>query len=95
VFIASRAPRASPPPHIEPKTIGLASLGAGLEPRGGGRRCLEVPPTGYTATANSNLNPKPHGPEPCRQRVLDCLAGSASAQLNSNGAALVSRRDLQ
>jgi hypothetical protein len=31
---------------------------------GGGRRCLEVPPTGYTATANSNLYPGPHGPEP-------------------------------
>ena len=55
LFIASRAPRASPPPHIEPKTIGLASLGAGLGPRGGRRGCLEVPPTGYTATANSKL----------------------------------------
>ena len=41
-----------------------------------------------------DLNPGPHGPEPCRQCVLDCPAGSAGGLLNSNTTFLVSRRDL-
>jgi len=62
VFIASRG-RAPSSTH-RPKSGDSRAAGARLGPGGGGRRCLEVPRTGYTATANSNLNPGPHGPEP-------------------------------
>jgi hypothetical protein len=41
-----------------------------------------------------DLTPGPHGPEPCRWRVLYCPAGSARVRLNSNAAALVSLCDL-
>jgi len=40
------------------------------------------------------LNPGPHGPEPCRWRVLEYPVGSAGVRLNSNCGALVSFRVL-
>src|SRR5450759_4696072 len=36
------------------KQLVLRALGAGLGPRAGGRRCLDVPLTGYTARLNSD-----------------------------------------
>jgi hypothetical protein len=41
-----------------------------------------------------DLNPGPHGPEPCRRRVLECPGGFSGVRLNSNGAAFVSFCDL-
>jgi hypothetical protein len=41
-----------------------------------------------------DLNPGPHGPEPCRRRVLGCPGGSAGALLISNAASLLSSRNL-
>ena len=32
-----------------------------------------------------DLNPGPHGPEPCRRRVLECPGGFSGGRLNSNG----------
>src|ERR1700674_905973 len=53
------------------------------------------PPFAMSAVILAVITPfGPHGLEPCRRRVLECLAGSARAQLISKGAGLVSRRDL-
>ena len=41
-----------------------------------------------------DLNPGPHGPEPCRRRVLECPRDFSGGRLNSSGAALVSFTDL-
>ena len=65
-----RVARGGQPPHIDLRQAILRASGADSDQGEGGRGCLEVPPTGYTATANSNLNPGPHGPEPYRRRVL-------------------------
>jgi len=40
------------------------------------------------------LNPGPHGPEPCRRRVLECPGGFFGGRLNSSGVAFVSFCDL-
>jgi hypothetical protein len=40
------------------------------------------------------LNPGPHGPEPCRWRVLEYPFGSADVRLNSNCPSSVSVRVL-
>ena len=42
-----------------------------------------------------DLNPRPHGPEPCRLHILECPDSSAGTRLNSNCRALVSVRVLQ
>jgi hypothetical protein len=41
-----------------------------------------------------DLNPGPHGPEPCWLHLLECPAGSAGDLLNSTASAFVSSRDL-
>ncbi len=41
-----------------------------------------------------DLNPGPHGPEPCGRRVLECPGGFSGGRLNSNGMAIVSLDDL-
>jgi hypothetical protein len=41
-----------------------------------------------------DLNPGPHGPEPCRRRVLECPGGFSGGRLNSNGVAFMSFCDL-
>jgi len=41
-----------------------------------------------------DLNPEPHGPEPCWLHVLECPGGSADARLNSNRRTLMSVRVL-
>ena len=40
------------------------------------------------------MNPGPHGPEPCRWRVLEYPVGAADVRLNSNCRALLSLRVL-
>ena len=45
--------RAVPLP-TSPKTGDLRACAPESDPGGGGRRCLDVPPTGYTAPLNSN-----------------------------------------
>ena len=44
---------AQPPPH-RPKTAILRAAGADSDPGGGGRGCLDVPPTGYTTRRTRN-----------------------------------------
>ncbi len=41
-----------------------------------------------------DLNPGPHGPEPCQRRVLECPGGFTGGRLNSNGVGFVSFCDL-
>jgi len=45
-------------------------------------------------SAARDLNPGPHGPEPCWLHVLQCPGGSPDARLNSNCRSLVSVRVL-
>jgi hypothetical protein len=76
--------------NVAPWPSRLSAVGARPDHEGGGRRSLEVPRTGYTATANSNLNPGPHGPEPSWLHVRPDPPVPAMLLLNTNLGACVS-----
>ena len=60
-----------------------------------GRRSRQSVDSGYDFWSGArDLNPGPHGPEPCWLCVLWCPGGSADARQNSNCCALVSVRVL-